>query len=389
VLVVLAANVWACQWILGIGNDPFSYTPPAPGRAPDECPHAVRPPPAPDASADEPKNDYVFAVRTVDATGRRPDGTLLGYDLDGVCTCDPRDTSSHAGRASCVSPANGSALGGCDDDGGIDNANAHTNVFSAEVIGPLQEQADALIRCGGSTALIIITEYNGKADDPRVFVAVVPSYGIFEGDAGTADGCYDPAQPPADPTVPPRWDGQDRWSLPEGHYDYNTRQPVLTFPGWVNNYTLVLDTRAAQRTGSIPMPVASGLLSMGTPTLTARIVPQPSGSFRLEDGVMAGRARIEDVLDIMGGLKIKGVNGESNDTCNPLVLNLLRPILCSAADVVASPERDFRGDPCDALSFTFSFTAEPALVSNIKHASPAAGQRRCSELFGGCDAGAP
>src|SRR6185295_17136167 len=112
----------------------------------------------------------------------------VGFDVDGVCTCDPNDHSPNAGKASCVVPPNPLREGGCDYDGGIDDSIvAMTDAISTFPGLPrLSEVLSREPRCGHKTIIFGIFGYNGLANDPHVSVHAVPSYGMR--DVDTLDG---------------------------------------------------------------------------------------------------------------------------------------------------------------------------------------------------------
>src|SRR6185436_16187180 len=106
---------------LGIEHD---FEVPSPAPVPRSgCGLGLQPPPPPSvAVANAGDARLVFATTSEDFTGRNDAGEVVGYDLDGVCSCDARDKSKHAGQESCVRPDSG--VEPCDADGGIDNAAA-------------------------------------------------------------------------------------------------------------------------------------------------------------------------------------------------------------------------------------------------------------------------
>ncbi len=71
------------------------------------------------AAADAPPGEelppFYIAVRRTHLTNET--AKIIGYDLDGVCTCETRPATAHLGAPSCIS-----SKPGCDLDGGVDNA---------------------------------------------------------------------------------------------------------------------------------------------------------------------------------------------------------------------------------------------------------------------------
>jgi hypothetical protein len=364
-LAVLVANVLACQLILGIGDDPYRFAPPP---ATPGCPHGARPRRLPDASDEGPKATYIFAMRRFDLSGRTATGEPAGYDLDGVCTCDPRDTSPRRGATSCVPPASSARDGGCDYDAGIDNAMAEA-FQNLDLLGGGQNDLREQIACGRENLLLFLDNYNGEADDPDVLVSLLPSFGIHEGDAAPdARACvYEdtPAGQPVD-SIPPRWDGNDRWSTRQS--EVRSDRPSLLLPGWVSGFHLVMDARAGEGEEderTVPLVFGHGTVSLGGPILTATLVKTSAGSFQVEDGIFTGRTPVDDVLRALGAFRVATSISASGYLCGAPLFGAVQAFACSAADAVSPASRDFSGDPCNAVSLVLQFSAEPAKLGGV------------------------
>ncbi len=270
--MVLGFSVLACQLIIGIDRakteerppDAFEAAPPPPV-IPDPCAH-VRPPPPP-LTDDEPIVDnqlmpFYVALSEFHLVAKADGGALRGFDLDGVCTCDDRPAAAHDGGGSCTGPVK------CDPDGGIDNGS--TEVFNrfAGTVPDFDKAANINnhIALGEQDTLILISDYNGRANDKSVNVGVVVSNGIYDaGGCGTADPEGGP------PPYPAGFCGSDTWTVdPKGVIgDKPPYTATLLAPAYVTNHTLVIDNPK----GYFEVPFGAVPLRLYSPIFTATIVP--------------------------------------------------------------------------------------------------------------------
>ena len=360
---VLSTSALACEVILGIKSDDFRVADAA--TIPDPCVHAL-PPPAPDASDVGPAlPPLVFAFERSHIGGRNDAGLTSGFDLDGVCTCSAGPGSAHDGGPSCSPRAPDASS--CDGEGGVDNT-------ASIVIPPaFAAQYDAVFtddsNCGRQTVLVQLTEYNGRADDPQVVVALATSYGIFDPHDGGDDlvyaaGCGN--YPAVDGGgYPAKHDGTDVWSVEAA----SVAQGILRerFQGYVTNGTLVVKLDVEGDIGGWSLVVGGRVVPLRTAILTAKLNRQPNGSFRLDEGVVTGRVAVDDVLAGIGSLRVTG----EDYICNhPEIYEPLKKLACASSDLAKLPSRDFSGASCDAVSLVLEFTAEPAVIG---HAEPPQG----------------
>lgn len=378
-VVVLPAAV-ACQALVGIGDDRFTFSPPDAGSdastVTDRCPHSL-PPGVPDVKDTDTQRSFVFSARRIDTALRAPSGQALGFDLDGMCTCDTRSPEQ---KPTCTLPPAPLAAGGCDEDAGIDSALLH--VFEDPRLAGASSIFSADLACGRRTLLMVLAGYNGLRDDPDVQVGTILGDGIREphdgGEAPSAPGCGGDFAD-GGPLFPPKWDTSDRWAVRVGDVAYPPTGPLATARarGWVNDYELVVD-------GSASMSIVMGpeLVTISSPKMSAHLVPvddegrdlpldaegktsAPPAAFRIENAVLAGRATAASVLAAAGRSKVGG--GPEDYLCAPKfpVYQQIKSVICSAVDLPALAERDFKGDPCDALSFTIGFDGAPAGIGTV------------------------
>ena len=364
---VLSTTALACEVILGIKNDDFRV---ADAEAiPDPCVHALPPPPPPADAGDIGPTlaPLVFAFEHSRLDGRDDAGRPVGYDLDGVCTCDTRPGSARGGVQSCI-PHDPDA-GACDDDGGVDNVPAvnFPPSLAASLDAVFLEQA----QCGRQTMLVQLSDYNGRTDDPQVVVALAPSYGIFDPHDGGEDLDAAKACGPEDgggnvgPTAgyPAKLDGTDIWSVESA----SVAQGILRdrFQGYVTNGTLVVKIGATgDGLGGWSMVVGGRVIPVRTAILTARVNKHPDGTYRLDDGLMTGRLAVDDLISTVGSLRVQ----VDEYVCGHPELYLpIKSLVCASPDLAKLPSADFTSTRCDAVSLVFQFRAGPAAVG---HAEP-------------------
>lgn len=384
-LLVAAACVLlvACQLVAGIERVEKENGPPlGPDAGPetaavaDPCAHAAPPPPP--ETDDEPVLDnqlapFYVATSEIHLFGKIDAGASAGFDLDGVCTCDPRPNTAHDGGAACLGPKT------CDRDGGVDNGTlALLDAFGGFLpAGTDLDTAASLntrIAVGDETLLFVIGNYNGRANDKEVSVGLIVSHGIQDG-----TGCGTNVGRPM-PPYPPGYCGKDRWTVdPDGVIGAAPPYtPSVAATAYVTNHRLVIDNEK----GSFQIPFGDVSLTMFSPIVVATIVPldatgnprDPSappsgrndGNFRLDNGVLAGRVPASSMLAVAGALRTPGsadAGPGQQYLCQSPVFAVLKGELCKERDIASSKQVDF--DPkatCDAISATTTFVARPAMA---------------------------
>jgi hypothetical protein len=383
VIVLAAAFVTACELLAGIREHEFRLPDEAGVDAGPSCAHVS--PPGPPTVAPGFGRSFVFAVDSVDFSGATPANERVGFDLDGVCTCDPLDRTARDGGSSCVLPAAPLVEAGCDLPGGVDNSFAA--VFATLVSFPGADRFPALITqsvtCGRQTLLLVVNGYNGAADDDAVTVAPIFSHGIREEHEG---GTYpDASCGKASAPWPAKWDGNDRWSVPSGAIEPLTGgdavviAPVLH--GWVRNWQLVIDNRNDPSAVPIPFFFGDKAVVSTDAVVVARFVPLDAqgvelagggtaASFRLVDGVLSGRATAASLLSGLGSFRIRtGIDGGPGDTyvCDDQLKALysdLKTTACAARDLSFDPNAP-ADHACDSLSIAVQFTARLAAIGSV------------------------
>jgi hypothetical protein len=354
----LAALLSACQIIFGLGHE-LEVAPPTDAGVPEHCAFGAAPPPRPAAQDGPSLPTLFFSMTSQNGTGT---GALVGVDIDGVCTCDSRDRSVHGGLASCKAPSGN----GCDDDGGVDDALALLRETLAPLgtflVGDVGRQSE----CGRLSLIVAVAGYNGLANDPDVQVSIFPSSGIWDPHSnGEVDASADcPLDGGAGPgPFPARHDGTDAWSAGASDIADHDAKSYLQTRGYVTDQHLVVDARFSDDV--VQSVFSSSLVTILSPSLTARIVPLDGGGppFALADAALTGRVATEQVLTAIGNSVLgPGLGLACNDS---RYLSVQRKA-CEIQDLVLPPASDFKGAGCNALSFVLQFQAEPAQIGSVR-----------------------
>jgi hypothetical protein len=362
-------SAFACGSRYEVAEAPDAGVPadaePAPDAGPaDPCAH-VGPAAAPatDDATDVELPPFVLAVSDLHAGD-----DSLGFDLDGVCTCDGAEGAAHAGASSC------NVVGKrCDPDGGVDDGfGAFARQFASfyDIDGIMTK----MIAAGRRTVLLQISKYNGRANDREVAVGLIVSEGIRV--AGCPTSVYDDKKK----VYSPGWCGDDAWSLSADSVlqSGGQAQPISIGSAYVTDYELVVRVG-----GSLAMPIGEDNrpIQIGSPVIAGKLVPlgadlaprDPSrppaqGEERLYrvDGVLAGRMTASDLLAAIG--MQPSAPGSSDELCQKgTAFQVAKQQVCDALDIARTGQLDF--DPqasCDALSGALGFTAEPALRGDVQ-----------------------
>jgi hypothetical protein len=401
VLAAFGATGLACQLVAGIERvEKVDPPPPDAGpdvvvaleaAAPDPCTH-VRPvpPPANDDAVNEQLEPLYLALRTLSVVP--PAGAPVpGYDLDVACTCDTRPGTAFDGGASCAAPKKPF----CDFDGGVDNELvSFLKDYSAFIDLDKAANVNGRIATGHQAAVVVISRYNGRANDSDV------AFGLFTSE-GMKEGASCPGSTTAsDNFTTPGWCGEDKWTASDSTVTAvgATFVPKSIGTGYVNNYRFVVELNNAAS-----VPFGNYKLTVGSPISSGRLVPlddklMPVDTateaglartkyWRIEDAVLAGRIPAAELIAAVGTVNTPGDagGGPKPPLCTSPLFPAVKSSICDHIDINRSKALDFiRDAQCDALSVGISMTAESARVTTVAPASAV-----INECYPTADGGAP
>lgn len=371
--VVALLGAAACVSLAGLSGDQSGpeqpdaaadATPGADASPPDPCRHSLAPPePAADDDTTTEVPPFVLAVREVSVKGAIDGGAPIGFDLDDTCSCFGDPTTAHGGQPSCAPRDGGSAT--CDGDGGTDNALGGLLAAYPEFL------AGSAATGGGASLLIKIAKYNGRANDREVFIAIVASPGIYDssgcGDAGAAGmGPYSAT-----------WRGCDRWAVDPNYVLPGTTEPAAFGSAYVADHVLVLRPSAkptAFLVGNTAFPltgtrVAARLVAVDDAMVPIVPAPAVGTRFRLEEGVLSGRAATADLLRAFAASQARSNGGPLCGTPN-FYDAVKAQFVCPGADVMSATNKDFTQATCDAVSLATAFNAWPARIGDVRALDP-------------------
>lgn len=370
--VVLAKVLISCVDLESLGNGPpDAAAPPTDGSVPDVVDPCTHDQPAitsdrddTDGGADLPT--FVLALDTVSLDSKK----VSPLDLDGVCTCDPRQGTFANGAPSCA----GTVLT-CDGDGGGDNALGAV-IESSQVLSGIEGVSNRLIASGHRTLLLQIQKYNGLPNDSEVTVGTLVGVGIRS--KACSMSVFDPAAG--------YWStgkcGDDPWTISpaSGVVGGSGIAPYAIGRGYVRDGQLVVRLNNA---ALIPFNDES-TIAFRNPILSGRLVPlgedlaprdpdrtpteKEKRLFRLENGLLAARLLATDALATIGTHR---QSGTGTRLCESAGFVLLRKQFCEATDLLGQPQEKQAFDPtkpCVAISAALGFAAIPAIQAYVSDA---------------------
>jgi hypothetical protein len=307
-------------------------------------------PPDPPVGAGPGGSTYFFAVDTVAFSGGGDAGAPVGLNLDSECTCSGKPPDPQSCVPLSANNRNCDILGA-----GIDNAvallvNGQAKQGGYDVEGISQR---ALAK-GRSGLLIKIDQYNDQPNDSHVVFSFYVSGGPALPDGGGVG------------TMTPTFTTADQWTV-----------DVKGLVGGADpkKYVSLNNTGATVTDGVFVAPNLSGVLRLDTNLtldlksmmLTGKLVKDPAGGYRIDDGVLAGRWTTSDALRNLGNLGDPTADG--GKVCeNPLNYAALMGLVCASADI-SSTGPDNTNVTCDALSLGLRFTAKPATFGAVTDVS--------------------
>ncbi len=403
---LLGCTVVACQVIAGIervdktdpeivdaGNDAIV----ADSAIPDPCAH-VRPPPKPlvDDAPNDKVPDIYLALHHVDLAPSAANVVAPGFDLDQSCTCDTRRGSAFDGGPSCVTGMKPF----CDADGGIDNQIfSFARDYAAFIDVDQAANINGRIAAGHQTVILVIKDYNGRANDSAVSFGTFSSEGMLQGPScpgSTTD---------SDGFTSPGWCGEDKWTASSSSVDGTNGLfvPKSVGTGYVTNYEFVVELN-----NPATVPFAGYRLALGSPVSAGHLVPLDAtlnpidtstnpavGSikyWRVEKAVIAGRIPATDLLAAVGTIITSAADGgpAKPPLCTTGTFAQVKSALCSQIDINQNKSLDFiPGAACDAISIGIGLTADSVRVDTVQPAPATSNVCYPSPDGGGPMAGPP
>jgi hypothetical protein len=266
----------------------------------------------------------------------------------------------------------------CDEDGGRDNAAQALLQLVATLPGLNEISLNQALSRGKYGLVIAVSQWNGQPNDTQVNISLFVSNGLTADDAGNV--------------TPVKGDGTDVWTIASGSLlggdslagvDCGSGNPQCA-PVYYDDNAYVTGGTIV---GSVDFTIALGGSGSGTVNvdLTGSVVlatiVASTGGWSLTNGTIAGRWATSKLLSSLAAINDPLNTGEylcgSDST-----YGLVKSDICSAMDIAADPNLDQTGAPCDAISISLGFTADPAEMGVVTSKG---------EPFTGCtsDAGVP
>jgi hypothetical protein len=328
-----------------------------------------RPPP----KGDKDVGPITLAVRTMRLGSLNEQQALdpnawqdIGFDIDGVCTAS--ETCDVAGSElppqSCKAGASALPRDGrhCRDNtfGRLEHAAALVPELSKKY-GLSDDAFNCALCVGHYNFLIKITGYNGEADDDRLRVDLYPSPGLekpFPWDCTQPDWrqkpCFTPDMPwtiqedvltekRPGPDLPSSKLFDDNAYVREGYL-------VTHLPGdtlfWFPGYAGVVV--------AYPLRIQQGVVA-------GKLVRGPDGVYRIDDGMVAGRTKGEDLVK---AFRLIGLC-ETTDSN----YSIMTDFISANVDVITDGRSD-PNVPCDGMSLGIAFTALQAKAGRLETVEP-------------------
>jgi hypothetical protein len=313
------------------------------------CDHA-RPPGRPIGGTDEIRRmEFVTAVSEydlgeIDQGGAEERYRTMSYDLDDTCTGQGQGPScARSDFWTAIDPMS-------DGPDGRDNAHGATlhRAYDEQRSGSQTETTNSAIGSGFTmTTVIRVRGYNETASDSEVEVAVFAATLNPEGTFGNV----------------PAWEGNDAWLAGQPWWvnEDEKGEPSIEHPKFLDAKAYVTGHTLVARLDEFVVPT----IRLSNVVITADIVRNAHG-WALENGIMAGRANTDDILNGLEFIR----DDEGNWICkNSTSYSASKAMLCGSRDI-SFVKNDDPSTPCDATSWGWQFTALPAKLTGTTGAVP-------------------
>lgn len=277
-----------------------------------------------------------FALRDVIVDQGADLWRTLGWDLDGDCT----DALSPMPVSECTPPGSGAPTDGLN---GIDNA------FGAEIVPQFLTYVPEFltspeggIENGKNVPIVTLENWNGRADDPRVLVALAYTIDMVPAGTPIPDGGVTP-----DNSFPvPVWDGRDVAYVSSSAFTSGGRSILFDDNAYVAGGMIV--ARLPDR-ADLDLPAASGTVRARLTDFRFTAQLSAAGD-ALTTIRLTGRWPEADLLSYLDDVGI--CPGTPANDAFRVGFQLL---LSRTMDVRATPGTGGPGVNCDAVSTVFPF----------------------------------
>ncbi len=311
------------------------------------------PPPRPSGGVIETDKRIVLAmnVARIDLVPTDAGASNVGFDLDGLCTCQP---AQRPDPGSCVNARTTEPA--CDGPGGIDRQSTRLSNTFSRIFGDrnLQEGLDQ----GSFSLLIQLTGYDESQNDGLVGVSLFNGVGLHAPDGGTSDGGA------------PTFDGGDDWILDStsvvGGLEREFVASARDDAAYVTGGRLYARVRSFTMRFRVAFVVGAQTLSstldfdLDDLILSGDLTPLGNGAFKLERAELAARFPMRSALALASRAGACRGTKSYEDT---------RESLCALADLAGERRADAAA-PCDAMSFVLGLSAVPARYRGTAQAPP-------------------
>ncbi len=321
-----------CATIAGLDED-FQHSP--------ACDPVVAPA-APEVSNAGDTIEFAAAIRAIDLD-EEDDTPRFGFDLDGKCSCTIDGPSCTLPEF--VDPKKAT----CDDERGLDNG---AGIALARINALAQGALSSLIINEGATQglwtlIVRVRNYSGTPNDDHVTVAIYETPGL----------------------TAPSWNGTDVWPIANTSVGSSgTVDEPLDFDdaAYVRDGVLVAHvpkTRIWLRASSVSLPI--DLVSV---TLSAKIVEESAGNWRLTEGTVAAKWLLPALFKDLSAFRYD-MALEKRLCRDDIIYLQVKNLFCSATDILDQATANGSTE-CNAMSFGMRFDTESIKLGAVTNPSP-------------------
>lgn len=267
-----------------------------------------------------------------------------GFNLDRVCS----PTVAQSSCATSVNEATFEKYARDLDDKGVDNAGFGLLSYLSylgEAFRPIE--INRRLAAGEFGFVVRLVNWNGTPEDDDVLVEVFPALGVaLDADAATPVS-----------GGKPQFVAADYWLRDRRFQNIVDASQIRSSSAFVTGGKLVASFDRVTLPFSVPDDKKPIDVIVQEGFLSAALVPD-GASWRLQNGVLAGRWRTADILAEVRTIYIKDTIGLKNVyICDPKVpvYGAVKKEACDGRDLRASSRDDNKALPCEAVSLGIRF----------------------------------